>query len=170
MAKQCAIITWSLLYFVLFLQIFYLWKKDKAALKEIKDRDKELLIKVNKFIHTHELISEIFSWKWHSPDPFHPFFTSAGELLRDFHHRAWSWGGAVPQRGRQEVVEAAALPAEGLRNLLRAQREDQGQGSKQNIICGKGQTINKHTTPITRLLVVKMKIKQIKTFFICNVK
>ncbi|XP_053198544.1 amyloid beta A4 precursor protein-binding family B member 1-interacting protein [Scomber japonicus] len=28
-------------------QIFYLWKKDKAALKEIKDKDKELLIKEN---------------------------------------------------------------------------------------------------------------------------
>ena len=63
-------------------------------------------------------------------DPSHPVLTSTGELLRDFHHRAGSRGRAVPQRGRQEVLEAAALPAEGLGNLLRAQREDQGQGSK----------------------------------------
>lgn len=67
-------------------------------------------------------------------DPFHPPFTSAGEFLRDFHHRARPRGGAVPQRRRQEVLETAALPAEGLGNLLRAQREDQGQGSKGDIV------------------------------------
>lgn len=36
-----------LLTHVLF-QNFYLWKKDKKSLKEMKDRDKEILIKVRK--------------------------------------------------------------------------------------------------------------------------
>lgn len=35
---------------VLPLQNFYLWKKDKKALKDIKDKDKELLIQV-KYAH-----------------------------------------------------------------------------------------------------------------------
>lgn len=31
---------------VLHLQNFYLWKKDKKALRDIKDKDKEILIQV----------------------------------------------------------------------------------------------------------------------------
>lgn len=37
------------------LQNFYLWKKDKKTLKDIKDKDKELLVQVNKVVHTHKL-------------------------------------------------------------------------------------------------------------------
>lgn len=33
-----------------FLQNFYLWKKDKKTLKDMKDKDKELLIKVKKAV------------------------------------------------------------------------------------------------------------------------
>lgn len=36
-----------LAFFLSFLQNFYLWKKDKKALKDIKDKDKGLLIQVN---------------------------------------------------------------------------------------------------------------------------
>lgn len=39
--------------FALYLQNFYLWKKDKKALKDIKDKDKELLIQV-KHALTHK--------------------------------------------------------------------------------------------------------------------
>ena len=34
------------MHFLFYLQNFYLWKKDKKSLKEIKDKDKELLIQV----------------------------------------------------------------------------------------------------------------------------
>lgn len=65
-----------------------------------------------------------------TPPPLMPLFLcAAGELLRLLHHRARPGGGAAPQRGRQEILEAAALPAPSLGNLLRAQGENKGQGS-----------------------------------------
>lgn len=41
--------------YVLILQNFYQWKKDKRALKEINDKDKAILIKVNKLICTQTI-------------------------------------------------------------------------------------------------------------------
>ncbi len=64
---------------VYFLQNFYLWKKDKKTLKDIKEKDKELLIQV-KYAHT-QTRSEIyflkcsrrfFQWEFLSVTPFIP--------------------------------------------------------------------------------------------------
>lgn len=111
---------------VLHLQNFYLWKKDKKALRDIKDKDKEILIQVTSADSNKPQLFKVTH--------FHPIFPSTGELLWDLCDRARSRGSALPQRRRQEILETAPFPAEGLRNLLRAQREDQGQGSKHNII------------------------------------
>lgn len=55
----------------------------------MKDKDKELLIQVK---HTHiqpiGVTSSIRSLFPISNLPFHPLLISAGELLRDFYHRA----------------------------------------------------------------------------------
>lgn len=79
----------NVLSFLLFLQNFYLWKKDKRSLKDMKEKDKELLIQVNKLIHTHTstAVSKVCGGAPLS-DPSFPIFISAGELLRDFHHCA----------------------------------------------------------------------------------
>lgn len=111
------------------LQNFYLWKKDKKALKEIKNKDKELLIQVEWAAKSHFERTTLFFLNSISFF-FLPFFLFAGELLWDLHHCAWPGGSAAPQGRRQEVMETATLPAEGIWNLLRAQGEEQGQGSK----------------------------------------
>lgn len=98
----------------------------------MKDKDKELLIQVKELVHANQTISILFTAPRSDPRPS-SLSTPAGELLRDVHYRAGSRGSDAPQRRRQEVLETATLPAEGLWNLLRAQRENQGQGSKRGL-------------------------------------